>query len=200
MKVKGIVMVICAVLLVSVVPVSAKRLIVREHDGTHDWVHIDSGDAVEGFPWLDILGASVELDGEFFVLSMNVRGRVPLASPDGLDMAYWWGFDTDMDLGTGYVRGVLDGIGQDCAVRLKYHAVGDYWDAFFFAYDAEGNQVEGVQLVDFEINSSHVVVLLPAEYLGVSEFYWRTNTHDYYPSIESGGVDVAPDTGHYVFG
>ena len=199
MNVRFMLVAVCVIALL-VVPVSAGRLRVKEHDGVRDWVNIDSGEAVEGFPWLDVLGASVELDGDNYVLSMNVRGRVPLASPDGLDMAYWWGFDTDMDLGTGWTRGVLDGIGQDCSVRLKYHVADGHWDAFFYAYDAEGNQGEGVPLEGFEVKGSHVSVLLPVDLMSSSGFYWRVNTHDYYPSIDSGGVDVAPDAGYFVFG
>jgi hypothetical protein len=36
--------------------------------------------------------------------------------------------------------------------------------------------------------------------LDTSCFYWRVNTYDYDPGYDTGGVDVAPDTGHYVFG
>ena len=188
-------------LLPIVVPISAKKMRALGHDGPRDWFTIYVGTPSAGYNWLDIIMTSVEQDGDFLILSTTVRGRIPEHHPDGINAAFWWGFDTDKDPDTGWRQPTFNYgyFGQECAVQVKYFGDDREWRALLHVMDEDGNTVEVIEFGNFSIKGSRVTDILPLEFIGNdNSFHWRANTYDYNPH-PGGNVDISPDDTYYEF-
>ena len=163
-------------------------------DGTHDWFNYITGDPEEGYRWLDIVWTSIRLRGDKLRLFMVVRGRIPRHHPDEMDMAFWWGFDTDKNPNTGAQREHLHGgyFGQDYGVQVKYFSSDREWRAIFHIFPEDGDTSVTIELDRFSVRRRRVRAILPLALLDWdTDFHWRSNTFDYrWPEPR---VDLAPD-------
>ena len=179
-----------------VIPTSAKNPWIR--DELNDWYNPDTGDPADGVDWLDIRKTTITKFRDTLVLSTHVKKDIK-AEQREYWAAFWWSIDIDKDPNTGSVLDFLGDLGYDYGVRVKYKIVDDAWTwtAVLQEYDSEGNIVDTTELDTFYINGATVKVLLPHSYLDYDEdFYWTSNTNDYFPGGDgtSGNIDKGMET------